>query len=131
MAITPADADAATDGDQVALSVGANTITVKVTKADTTSQVYTIKVTRIAASDASLSGLSLSAAGALTLSPAFSSGTTAYTASVANGVEETTVTATPTNSGVTLQSFRVARWLSPQATTPSGWSPRRWTAPRR
>ena len=48
-------------------------------------------VTRAGSADASLSALSLSG---VTLSPAFASGTTAYTASVANTVTETTVTAT-------------------------------------
>ena len=50
-----------------------------------------VTVTRAGSADASLSSLSLSG---VTLSPAFASGTTAYTASVAHGVAETKVTAT-------------------------------------
>ena len=50
-----------------------------------------------ASSDASLSGLALSG---ITLSPTFASATTTgYTASVANGVSSTTVTATPNHAG--------------------------------
>ena len=48
--------------------------------------------------DASLSSLILSG---VTLSPPFSSGTTTYTASVANSVDSTTVTAQTTHSGAT------------------------------
>ena len=99
VAIEPKDADADADDHQVSLAVGENTITVVATSVDKeTTRTYTVKVTRISASDASLSDLSLEGA---TLSPAFSSGTTAYTASVANDDTETMVTATATNSGVT------------------------------
>ena len=77
----------------VPLAVGAdNVITVVVTAQDgQTTQTYTVTVTRAGSSDASLSGLSLSG---VTLTPAFVSGTTAYTASVGHGVTETTVAAT-------------------------------------
>ena len=77
----------------VPLAMGAdNVITVVVTAQDgQTTQTYTVTVTRAGSSDASLSGLSLSG---VTLTPAFVSGTTAYTASVGHGVTETTVTAT-------------------------------------
>ena len=76
----------------VPLAVGAgNVITVVVTAQDgESSQTYFVTVTRAGSADASLSGLSLSG---VTLMPAFASGVTAYTASVANGVTETTVTA--------------------------------------
>ena len=95
--ITPADADAGTDGHQVNLRVGETTIRARVTVSGAT-QTYTIKVTRVAASDATLSALSLSAAGA-DLSPKFDAGTEMYTASVANSVTTTDVTATPTHAG--------------------------------
>ena len=77
----------------VPLAVGAgNLIAVIVTAQDgETTQSYTVTVTRAGSADASLSALSLSG---VTLSPAFASGTTAYTASVGHGVTETTVTAT-------------------------------------
>ena len=99
--ITPTDADATTAGDQVNLDVGSNTISVKVTAEDgTTTRTYTVTVTRAAptvSSDASLSGLALSG---VALSPDFASDTTTgYTASVANGVTSTTVTATPNHAG--------------------------------
>ena len=84
------------------LSVGENTVSVKVTAADkTTTKTYSITVTRAAANastDASLSALSLSSG---SLSPAFSTGTTSYTASVENTVDRLTVTATPTDAGAT------------------------------
>ena len=90
--VTPEDADDQTLGDQVVLAVGETTISVAVTAEDgETTQTYTVTVTRAASSNASLSSLSLSG---VTISPAFASGTTAYTASVANSVTETTVTAT-------------------------------------
>ena len=52
-----------------------------------------------ASTDASLSGLSLSG---VTLSPAFSSATTSYTASVANSVSSITVTATQNHAAATV-----------------------------
>ena len=77
----------------VGLVVGSgNVIAVVVTAQDgVTTQTYTVTVTRGGSADASLNSLSLSG---MALSPAFASGTTAYTASVANSVTETTVTAT-------------------------------------
>ena len=77
----------------VPLAVGAgNVIAVVVTAQDgESSQTYTVMVARAGSADASLSALSLSG---VTLAPAFAAGTTAYTASVANSVTETTVTAT-------------------------------------
>ena len=50
----------------------------------------------VASDDVTLSALTLSG---VTLSPSFASGTYGYTASVANSVESTTVTATPTHAG--------------------------------
>ena len=90
--ITPADADAGTAGHQVTLDEGANPISIAVTGAGMTPRTYTVRVTRDApgvSSDADLSGLTLSEG---TLSPAFNSATTEYTASVGNGVDEVTVT---------------------------------------
>ncbi|WP_169447644.1 cadherin-like beta sandwich domain-containing protein, partial [Paenibacillus daejeonensis] len=77
--------------DPIALNVGANTITVEVTAQDNSTKTYTIEVTRAASSNANLSDLTLSAG---SLDPAFASGTEAYTASVANSVNEIEVTPT-------------------------------------
>ena len=76
----------------VGLAVGSgNVITVVVTAQDgQTTQTYTVTVMRGGSADASLNSLSLSG---MALSPAFASGTTAYTALVANSVTEATVTA--------------------------------------
>ena len=90
------DADGSTEGHQVALDVGANTIKVEVTAADgMTTQTYTLTVIRAeaASTDATLSGLTLSDG---TLDPAFAAATENYTAEVALNVR--TVTVTPTTS---------------------------------
>ena len=88
-----------TDADGVvSLSVGSNVITIKVTaEDDETTQTYTVAVTRAEppSTDATLSGLTLSGIDFGT----FASGTTSYTASVANSVTETTVTPTVNDSG--------------------------------
>ena len=99
--VVPADADATT-GTRVALSVGSNVITVRVTAADgTTEQDYTVTVMRDAApsSDATLSDLTLSG---VTLDQMFASGTMAYTASVGNEVDQTTVDARQTHSSASV-----------------------------
>ena len=100
---TPTPFTADFPGYQVDLQVGSNTISVKVTAEDgTTTQTYTVTVTRAAppaSSDASLSGLSLSG---VTLSPTFAGDTVSYTASVANGVSSTTVTATKNQAAATV-----------------------------
>ena len=97
--VTPADADHGTSGDQVALGVGETTISVEVTAQNgEKTQAYTVTVTRAGSGDAGLSALSLSG---VTLTPAFASGTTAYTASVGHAVTETTVTATASDAGAT------------------------------
>ena len=89
--VTPGDADDGTSGNQVALGVGETTISVEVTAEDgETTQTFTVAVTRSGSANATLSALSLSR---VMLSPAFASGTTAYTASVGHAVAETTVTA--------------------------------------
>ncbi len=84
----------------IALAVGANAVTVIVTAQDgTTTQTYTVNVTRAVAplsSNASLSALVVSAG---TLTPSFASATLAYTDSVANAV--TSITVTPTVSDAT------------------------------
>ena len=85
--------DGVVDQDGVVLlAVGdGNVITAVVTAQDgETTQTYTVTLTRVGSGDASLSSLSLSG---VTLTPAFASGTTAYTASVGHAVAETTVTA--------------------------------------
>ena len=87
------DADGTVD-----LAVGSNAVSVVVTAEDgNTSKTYTVTVTRTAppSDDATLSGLTLSGVNFGT----FSSATTAYTASVAHEVTETTVTATANDGG--------------------------------
>ena len=89
-----------TSSDLIPLMVGPNTITVLVTAQDgTTQSTYTITVTRFA-TDSSLSGLALSAG---TLSPAFATGTLAYTASVSNATTGLTVTPTVTHPAATVR----------------------------
>ena len=87
-----------TDADgAVLLAVGSNVITIEVTAEDEeTKKTYTVTVTLSAppSTDATLSALTLSRVNTGT----FVSGTTAYTASVANGVSQTTVTPTVNQS---------------------------------
>ena len=79
-------------GLPIGLVVGANPITVTVTAQDgTTTRQYTVTVTRLPSSDATLSNL-ISSTG--TLTPGFAPATTAYSFTVANAV--TTLTLTPT-----------------------------------
>jgi len=81
----------------IALAVGNNTITTLVTAQDGTTKTYTTTVTRSAASgNAQLSALSLSSGA---LAPAFTSGTTSYTAGVSNAT--TSITVTPTVADAT------------------------------
>jgi tRNA threonylcarbamoyladenosine modification (KEOPS) complex Pcc1 subunit len=83
-----------------ALAVGANVIRTVVTAQDgATTKTYTVTVTRAASTDATLSALALSSG---TLSPTFASGTTSYTASVANSVTSITVTPTRTQANATI-----------------------------
>ena len=80
----------------VSLSVGSNVITVEVTaEDDSTTQTYTVTVTRAASTDATLSALTLSGIDFGTFAP----GTTSYSAQVANSVSQTTVTPTVNHSG--------------------------------
>ena len=82
-----------------ALAVGSNVIRTVVTAQDgTTTSTYTVTVTRIS-TDATLLALTLSAG---SLSPTFASGTTSYTASVANSVTSITVTPTRTQANATI-----------------------------
>ena len=96
--ITPADADTNTNGHQVSLGYGQTDIAVTVTAQSGDTSTYTVTVTR-AGFDPSLSALSL---GGLTISPAFDSATTAYTASVGYTTDSATVTATTTESSATM-----------------------------
>jgi len=85
----------------LSLSVGSNTINVRVTAQDgTTTTTYTITVTR-QSNDATLSALTISQG---TLSPSFISSTTSYTASVKNSVLSVTVTPTRTQANATIQA---------------------------
>ena len=92
-----------TDADGVVvLRVGSNIITVEVTaEDDSTTRTYTVTVTRAEpptpelSSDATLSALTLSAVDF----GIFDSTTTSYTAQVANGLTQTTVTPTVNDSG--------------------------------
>ncbi len=108
--VTDATATISVNGDVVAsgqstasinLGVGANVITVVGLAQDgNTQQVYTVTVTRTApATDATLSGIVLSHG---TLSPAFSSGTTNYTSTLASNVSSITLTPTVTNTYATV-----------------------------
>ena len=87
------------DGDGVIpLAVGSNVITVEVAAEDgNTAKTYTVTVSRDAppSTDATLSGLALSGVNFGAFDPA----TTGYTASVANDVDETTVTPTANDGG--------------------------------
>ncbi|MGO4547976.1 cadherin-like beta sandwich domain-containing protein [Paenibacillus sp. 2TAB23] len=83
------------------LVVGPNTITISVTAEDgTTSNDYTIIVTRAPSAVATLGSLTVSQGG---LNETFASGTTAYTANVANSVNTISVTPTVSNSSATLK----------------------------
>jgi hypothetical protein len=94
------------------LTVGSNTVNVVVTAQDgTTQDTYTITVNRAPSSNNNLSGLSING---ITLTPAFSSGTTAYTVTVANSTTSVSVipivadgTATVKVNGQTASPFNV------------------------
>ena len=86
------------DDREISLAVGSNVITIEVTaENDSTTRTYTVTVTRAEppSTDASLSGLTLSGIDFGT----FASGTTSYTAQVANSVTQTMVTPTVNDSG--------------------------------
>ena len=91
--------DGVADADGVIpLAVGSNVITIEVTAEDgQATKTYTVTVTRAAplSTDATLSGLALSGIDF----GAFDSATTSYDVNVANGVDQTTVTATANDDG--------------------------------
>ena len=99
--ITPADADLATDGHQVALQVGNNPVAVLVTATDGKQKAYILTITRAAQADGAAE--TDGAAGAVglrsltisegTLTPAFVATTYQYTAQVAHHVATLTVAA--------------------------------------
>jgi len=83
----------------ISLGVGTNTVTLAAIPVSGTTKIYTIVVTRqaaTAAQDYSLTSLSLSSG---MLSPAFSSGQTSYTSTVTNSIGSLTITAVATGSG--------------------------------
>ena len=88
----------------IALAVGANPITLVVTAQDgTTTQTYSVNVTRAAAAlsnNANLSGLAISGG---SLTPAFASATLAYSNAVANAVSSITVTPTVADATATVK----------------------------
>ena len=97
-----------TTSDSIPLSVGPNTITIVVTAQDgTTTDTYTITVTRAGSGDATLSDLIISQG---TLIPAFASGTTSYTARVSHGTSDITITPTVSqaNATITVNAITVA-----------------------
>ena len=100
-----ADGDGNAAGHQVSLDEGANTIKVKVTAEDgSTTEEYTVTVTRGASNDATLIGLALTeGTTTVTLTPSFASATTSYTASVANAVAMVTVTPTKNVATATVE----------------------------
>ena len=89
--------DGSIDSDGVIpLGLGSNVITVEVTAEDgNTTKTYTVTVTRTLSANATLRSLSLSGVDF----GAFSSLTTTYTATVANSVSQTIVTASTTHAG--------------------------------
>ena len=109
----------------IALTVGANAITVKVTAQDRDfTKTYTVTVTRGQPStNAALSGLTAtqgeSASGTfsgLTLSPAFAAATTAYTASAPNSITYVKITPTASDSNARVEVGKG----SSLATVPNG-----------
>ena len=84
----------------LALAIGPNTITIKVTaQNDTATQTYTVTVIRAAAKNDYLASLKLSRGA---LSPVFAGTNTEYTATVVNGVSSLTVTPTADDPNATL-----------------------------
>ncbi|MCZ8515513.1 S-layer homology domain-containing protein [Paenibacillus filicis] len=81
------------------LVVGSNPIQIVVTAQDLTQNTYTLTLNRAKSSNTDLSGLTLSSG---TLTPAFSTGTSEYLASVGNSVSTITVTASVYDSNATM-----------------------------
>ncbi|RAV19440.1 cadherin-like beta sandwich domain-containing protein [Paenibacillus contaminans] len=88
------------ESSDIALIIGDNYIPVEVTAGNGTKRTYTIKVTRLPSSDATLSALTMSAG---TLNVPFAPGTTTYTSSVANSVASLSVTPTVADSSATVK----------------------------
>lgn len=84
----------------IALVVGANTVTTVVTAQDGTPKTYTVTVTRAPSSNANLANITLSGG---TLSPVFAQGTVSYVASVSNAVSSLTLTPTVADATATVQ----------------------------
>ena len=106
LATLTVDGDAVNSGvasGAITLSVGANSIPIVVTAEDsTTTQTYTVVVTRAASgtmTDATLSNLTISSG---MLDPVFASATTNYDATVDNSVASLTVTPTVSQSAATV-----------------------------
>jgi hypothetical protein len=106
----------------IAIRAGVNTISLRVfdtlPDSSTVTKTYTITATRPASTDADLVGLTL---GGPALSPAFSSGTTAYSASVASDTANVNVSATTSHSGATV-SINAAAGSSRTVALGTGWN---------
>ena len=99
VAYSPADADTGTNGHQVNLSVGNNTVTITVTAEDgTTTKTYTLTLARAGRSNANLSALTVDG----TSVTGFSAATTAYNVNVAGTVDQVTIAATASDTGASL-----------------------------
>ena len=129
--IMPADTDSNVAGDQVSLTVGAETnITVTVTAEDgRTTKTYTVAVYRERApksDDATLSALTLDGA---VLSPAFDSNVTTYTARAAYSSDEVTLSYTPDIGAMSIgvQGGRPSSVLNPVSMNRSSATVRLYT----
>jgi gliding motility-associated-like protein len=89
-----------TASGNIALVVGPNVIDVVVTAEDGTQKPYKVTVTRAESPDATLANLTLSSG---TLTPAFTSATTSYTASVGNLITSVSVTPTVNEPNATVK----------------------------
>ena len=95
------DADGTASDFQVDLSTGANVMKVKLTAEDgATEKVYTLTITRASDDVATLSALTTSE---VTLTPAFNSGTTSYSATVRSSVLQTTVRPTKSDPSAAIE----------------------------
>ena len=108
----------------IALAVGANEITVRVTAENGNTQNYIVTITR-QSSNADLSALSASAATSeaatyspQTLTPAFAAGTTAYRATVGNAMTHAKVT--PTVADTNKATVQVGKTVATLETVQSG-----------
>ena len=93
ISISPTDADPNTDGHQVDMSEGSNTITITVTASNTriSGRTYTVRVRQALSNDNTLRNLTMS--NFTTFSPDFRSNITYYTATFAHNITSTTITA--------------------------------------